>query len=515
MKRIILFSLTIICLVVTFVAFAETGEIKWFSGTDEVYNSLGEHFRYEAEDDHAVLIQYWIENPDLQPSEVMVPAELNGYPLTVIGWGAFDTLDLRDTGHRYNDQKVERIVLPEGVVTLENGAFLWASVDRIELPTSLTEISPEGLTFFNISAEITFPNGNPMFQSENGFLINTRNNSLLYCDKEASEKQLPMVSRIENNALFNYIPGKNILEFPDSVIYIGSFNAYNGPLAANSLQTIIVPSSVTEIGDFAFYGSTAKTIVLSDGLQRVGSYAFSSTGIHEIGFPATVNWIGYNATDPSVQLTSTPGATCRQETKAEYCARFGILAHANAEVIELSASPMRVLEIIEEDDIRYLRVTRLDDQRMVFTTDALPPFTSLDTYHDGGITILMDIPVDLPEEADWDEARKSPETFDWDLIEDSEAYRLTFDFIDSEWRLVGATNSQDWYFSVRDGVYVFDDYYEYDCGWQWEITGEDRLTEIVFSRLEEMVVAYDEAMPERFSIQPWDEDEEEDESSYD
>ena len=194
----------ILCLV-PLGAWAEEKTIEWFSGSGDMYNSRGEHYCFRIEDDHAVLTQYWIEDTDRQPAEILVPAALGGYPLTVIGWGAFDAADLRDTGHRYNDRKVERIVLPEGVVTLENGAFLCAYVERIELPASLTEISTEGMTFYSIGAEIVFPNGNPNYQSVNGFLIDARDQALLYCDEEAAEHPLPSVARIEKNALFNYV----------------------------------------------------------------------------------------------------------------------------------------------------------------------------------------------------------------------------------------------------------------------------------------------------------------------
>ena len=90
----------ILCLV-PLGAWAEEKTIEWFSGSGDMYNSRGEHYCFRIEDDHAVLTQYWIEDTDRQPPEILVPAALGGYPLTVIGWGAFDAADLRDTGHWY------------------------------------------------------------------------------------------------------------------------------------------------------------------------------------------------------------------------------------------------------------------------------------------------------------------------------------------------------------------------------------------------------------------------------
>ena len=504
-KRQMLVWMMILCLV-PLSGRAENETVEWFTGSGDVYNSLGEHFCFEVEDGHAVLTQYWIEDTGRQPSEILVPAALGGYQLTVIEWGAFDAADLRDTGHRYNDRKVERIVLPEGVVTLENGAFLCAYVERIELPASLTEISTEGMTFYNIGAEIVFPNGNPNYQSVNGFLIDTRDQALLYCDEEAAEHPLPSVARIEKNALFNYVfndvSERTELVFPDSVTYIGGFNAYDDPIEKYRIERVIIPSGVIEIDDFAFYWCDANEIVLNEGLRRIGAFAFSAVDLQAFDVPSSVEWIGYGATDSDIPAAIGPD--CKQETKAEFCVRYGIHDLADAEVVERSASPLRMLEIVEADGEEYLRVTLLDSSGSVFTTKALPAFTSLDTFHDGGVTILMDVPVDLPEEADWDAARNSPETFDWDLVSDSEEMFLTFVFVDGEWWLSGATNSQDWYFTVTDGTITFDDFYDYDGPWQWQTSGDIRLTEIHLPDLEDLVAEYNAAMPNRYSLHPED-----------
>ena len=53
---------------------------------------------------------------------------------------------------------------------------------------------------------------------------------------------------------------------------------------------------------------------------------------------------------------------------------------------------------------------------------------------------------------------------------------------------------------VRDGVFRFNDYYKPEKKWLWETTGEDRLTELFFSDLEEMAAEYDASMPDRYSL---------------
>ena len=82
MKRRMLVWVMILCLVPAG-GWAEEEAIEWFSGSGDIYNSLGEHYCFRIEDDHAVLTQYWVEDMARQPSEILVPAALGRYPLTV------------------------------------------------------------------------------------------------------------------------------------------------------------------------------------------------------------------------------------------------------------------------------------------------------------------------------------------------------------------------------------------------------------------------------------------------
>ena len=267
---------------------AENADVEWFSGTGEVYNSLGEHFAYEIEDDHAVLTEYRVDSDKPQPARVVVPDILGGKPLIAVGWGAFNNY-----AGSYNGEDVECIVLPEGVTELRNNAFECAHyIDRLELPSTLEQIAT-GYPFYHLSAEISFPNGNPFYTIDNGFLIDTRTNALIYCNPSTQTLPLPRVRRIENSALSNYRYQQEILEFPDSVEYIGPFNAYD----CVNLKKIIVPGSVIELADHALYCSYADEIILNEGLQKIGSEALTETCVHKLTIPSTVTWIGYYAFD--------------------------------------------------------------------------------------------------------------------------------------------------------------------------------------------------------------------------
>lgn len=253
-----------------------------------MWNDAGEHCSYVIEGDHAVLTRYWVEKGKPQPPVVEVPAFLGGMPLTAIGDCAFDNFDGIEGSDGiqtpYDGEQVERIVIPEGVTTLHEGAFICAHyVRRIELPTTLTEIQT-GQTFNHVNAEIDFPSGNPFYRVEDGFLIDTRTNALLYCWPAAGELPLPRVRRVEDFALENYSVRQTVLEFPDSVEYIGRFNAYD----CCDIETIIVPGSVKELADNAFQCNSAQEIILNEGLEKIGYWTFADTEITSITIPSTV-----------------------------------------------------------------------------------------------------------------------------------------------------------------------------------------------------------------------------------
>ena len=68
--------------------------------------------------------------------------------------------------------------------------------------------------------------------------------------------------------------------------------------AANNFSEIVLPSTVKEIGSYAFstknYLTTPCTVTLNEGLEKIGSYAFRNKVISEITIPTTVTKINAN-----------------------------------------------------------------------------------------------------------------------------------------------------------------------------------------------------------------------------
>ncbi len=87
--------------------------------------------------------------------------------------------------------------------------------------------------------------------------------------------------------------GLKTIELSDSLTSIGSYAFYQ----CSSLESIIIPDSVTVIGDEAFsYCTTLSSISLSENLSRIGEYTFAGCqNLTSIAIPGSVTSISKNA----------------------------------------------------------------------------------------------------------------------------------------------------------------------------------------------------------------------------
>ena len=89
-----------------------------------------------------------------------------------------------------------------------------------------------------------------------------------------------------------YINGTLLTELviPDSVTIIGDYAFYG----CTSLTSVVIPDSVTSIGDLAFYDCTSLTsVVIPDSVTSIGDYAFGGcTSLTSVVIPDSVTSIG-------------------------------------------------------------------------------------------------------------------------------------------------------------------------------------------------------------------------------
>lgn len=184
------------------------------NGVDDCYKSFG-NYTYYIKNGNAVITAY-----SGSEANVEIPASINGYNVTELNSFVFE-----------NNNSIDTVTIPKGVVAVSCGCFRDSSVRIINLPSTWEndgwfERCPK-LEAINVSEE------NPNYCSVNGVLFNKSMTNL-----------------------YTY-PGnkpESAFEIPDTVTYMKcSFED------ALHIETITVPDSVTWV-DCAFRGPSVKTV---------------------------------------------------------------------------------------------------------------------------------------------------------------------------------------------------------------------------------------------------------------
>lgn len=193
--------------------------------------TLANGLHYRINDGAAIIDGYTGSEKSLE-----IPSEIDGYPVTQIGWSAFSGCT-----------SLTSITIPYGVVSIGWKAFFGC--------TSLTSITiPEDVTSIGESA----------FESCTSLTSITIPESVTYLGWKA----------------FSGCASLTSVTIPGSVTSIG-IRTFSG---CTSLTSITIPESVTSIGSSAFSDCTSLTsITIPDSVTRIDSYAFSGcTGLELI-----------------------------------------------------------------------------------------------------------------------------------------------------------------------------------------------------------------------------------------
>ena len=269
------------------------------------------------------------------PVSLEIPATLGGYPVTSIGGWVFCSLDGSPVDAPFE------VVLPEGLRALDADAFAdcyYAA--KVTLPATL-EIIPEDC-FDRISAEIDFPNGNPRYSCENGFLIDNTTQTLLYTAPSSHGNPLPAVRRLGDCSLANWLwdddddpvlpdtlesvgsyifydCGVTRVTFPDGITELSPYTFY-----CTDLQEVHLPASLREIPDYCFWNCQLIALTIPDGVTRIGAHAvdwFTGEIIGAVTLPASVEFVGYRAFPDECDVTAL-NPQVHFETATEYAERI-------------------------------------------------------------------------------------------------------------------------------------------------------------------------------------------------
>ena len=198
------------------------------------------------------------------------------------------------------------VTIPNSVTSIGDRAFWGCSgLKSITIPSSVTSIERNAFSWCSGLTSITIPNSVTSIGIE----------AFSYCDglKEVHINDLSAWCNISfdgyyANPLYDgaklYLNGELVtdLVIPNSVTSIGNYAFYN----CTWLTSVVIPNSVTRIGEMAFAGcSGLKSIEIPNSVTSIGSSAFSGcSGLTSIEIPNSVTSIGSSAFSGCSGLTS-------------------------------------------------------------------------------------------------------------------------------------------------------------------------------------------------------------------
>ena len=205
-------------------------------------------------------------------TEITIPSEIDGRPVTRIGDAAFE-----------NYSELVSVAIPKTVNVIEDRAFYnCSSLTSITIPESVISIGDQTFTDCSSLTEAV------ILAPVEGL----GNQAFMNCTELVSVTLPENLTRIDDYA-FNGCSSLAGIEIPDNVTYIGNRTFYE----CTSLESVEIPDTVTTVDYYTFYGcSSLSSIKLSANMRKIGYEQFRNcTSLTSIEIPDSVTEIDKGA----------------------------------------------------------------------------------------------------------------------------------------------------------------------------------------------------------------------------
>src|SRR5690625_1628555 len=218
-------------------------------------------------------------------TDITIPEEIAGMPVTAIGDGVFAEKDLTSVtlstnlkaigSYAFAGNKLTSIVIPENVEEIWQSPFAANPLETIE-------VADGNISFWDSSGKGLYFN-DPLF----GKLLIQGTKSGEIADDTA----------VISEGAFLALGLNGEVTIPNSVQYIGELAFSNGEIneKINNISKVEIPGSVVEIGDGAFFNVDLEELLIHEGLGKIGSGAFASNALTSVEIPSSVKVVDTGA----------------------------------------------------------------------------------------------------------------------------------------------------------------------------------------------------------------------------
>lgn len=260
---------------------------------DTNYKVTEDYFKYEVNEGDTITILGRTDG-DYDKDKLIIPSEIEGKPVTVIGEKAFWFSDYSE------------VVFPDTLIEIGESAFISSDLESVELPDSVKKIGEKA---FRECSDITTVKLTP-FIEEIGSSAFSYADSLEY----VYIPDMPALNTDDGLAAWFFKCGLKKAELEDGITRLPTYLFSdcedlteliwsddlevigNNTFAGCGFTEMIIPESVTEIRDFAFKNCTFTELTLPKRLKIIGNSAFSDCDyVTNIDIPPEVEEIGTSA----------------------------------------------------------------------------------------------------------------------------------------------------------------------------------------------------------------------------